>query len=286
MSLPSFIGSLFSFLQFLASPVVGAASDVYGRRPVLIVSMVMCVCVCVCVCVHICPDWCSIFHWFCIWTIDWCNVFSLGEGAGRYILCSSSTICTRISIARCYIYFIMFKETLPEKKRAKSISTGWQNTSHLINPVSLFKFSSVSNLSPEDLKGIQKIGSVYFLYLLLYSGLEFTLTFLAHHRLHYDSMQQGKMFFFIGVIMATVQGGYVRRIKAGSELKITTMGMVILIPAFIIMAFAHSAALMYLGLALFSFVYWSFGDKVCYITGGILIIIPYLLLKTVKQRND
>ena len=34
------IGSLFSFLQFLASPVIGAASDVYGRRPLMILSMV------------------------------------------------------------------------------------------------------------------------------------------------------------------------------------------------------------------------------------------------------
>lgn len=34
------IGSLFSFLQFLASPIVGATSDVYGRRPLLVVTMV------------------------------------------------------------------------------------------------------------------------------------------------------------------------------------------------------------------------------------------------------
>lgn len=37
-----------------------------------------------------------------------------------------------------------------------------------------------------DLSAMQKIGAVYFLYLLLYSGLEFTLTFLTHNRLNYD----------------------------------------------------------------------------------------------------
>lgn len=30
-----FLGSMFSFLQFLASPIVGGLSDVYGRKPIL-----------------------------------------------------------------------------------------------------------------------------------------------------------------------------------------------------------------------------------------------------------
>ena len=34
------IGSLFSLLQFIASPVIGAASDVYGRKPLLLLTMV------------------------------------------------------------------------------------------------------------------------------------------------------------------------------------------------------------------------------------------------------
>ena len=34
------IGSLFSLLQFISSPVMGALSDVYGRRPMMIFSMV------------------------------------------------------------------------------------------------------------------------------------------------------------------------------------------------------------------------------------------------------
>lgn len=34
------LGSMFSFLQFLASPIVGGLSDCYGRRPVLLVCLV------------------------------------------------------------------------------------------------------------------------------------------------------------------------------------------------------------------------------------------------------
>lgn len=35
-----FLGSMFSFLQFVASPVVGGISDVVGRKPVMIVCLV------------------------------------------------------------------------------------------------------------------------------------------------------------------------------------------------------------------------------------------------------
>lgn len=35
-----FLGSMFSFLQFLASPIVGSLSDYYGRKPVLLICAV------------------------------------------------------------------------------------------------------------------------------------------------------------------------------------------------------------------------------------------------------
>lgn len=42
--LPGLIGSLFSLLQFLASPVTGALSDHYGRRPLLLLTTVSKIC--------------------------------------------------------------------------------------------------------------------------------------------------------------------------------------------------------------------------------------------------
>lgn len=38
-----FLGSMFSFLQFVASPIMGALSDCYGRKPILLFSLVSCV---------------------------------------------------------------------------------------------------------------------------------------------------------------------------------------------------------------------------------------------------
>ncbi len=34
------LGSLFSFLQFFASPLIGTSSDILGRKPVLVTTMV------------------------------------------------------------------------------------------------------------------------------------------------------------------------------------------------------------------------------------------------------
>ena len=48
----------------------------------------------------------------------------------------------------------------------------------------------------------------YFVYLLLYAGLEFTLSFHTHTRFNYDNMQQGRMYFYSGLIMIFVQGTF------------------------------------------------------------------------------
>lgn len=50
-----------------------------------------------------------------------------------------------------------------------------------------------------------------FSYLLLFSGLEFTMPFLAFHILKYQPRDQGMMFGLIGVLSSLIQGGYVRR---------------------------------------------------------------------------
>ena len=103
-----------------------------------------------------------------------------------------------------------------------------------------------------DKKNIRTIGRVYFIYLFLYSGLEFTLTFLTHIRFNFDSMQQGKMFLFIGVLMALVQGGYARRIPAGKEKSVALRGLILIIPSFAIIGFAYNLWMLYLGLALYA----------------------------------
>ncbi|XP_064600293.1 major facilitator superfamily domain-containing protein 10-like [Liolophura sinensis] len=286
------LGSVFSLLQFLTAPVVGALSDVYGRKPIMLLTLV------------------GISSSYVLWALSRnFTVFVLARivgGLSKANINLSTAIVTDVSSSRTrgkgmafigiafslgftlgpmigalfagwarshaqefyttpalfalvlsvidiiYVYLYL-QESLPPKKRAKSLTSEFKNASTLVNPVALFRFSAVDNISMKDLKSMQKVGMVYFLYLFFYSGLEFTLTFMVHNRFQYDHMQQGKMFFFIGIIMMLVQGGYVRRLRPGSEKTVTTRSMVILIPAFVLMAFANSAVVLYAGLTMFAF---------------------------------
>ncbi len=122
-----------------------------------------------------------------------------------------------------------------------------------LNPVSLLSFSLIRSVTGKELGVLRSLGLAQFLYLFLYSGLEFTLTFLVHNKFNYDSMQQGKMFFFIGVCMTLIQGGYVRRIKQGRHVRAAYTAILVLIPSLAIIGLASSQPLFYAGLALYCY---------------------------------
>lgn len=140
-----------------------------------------------------------------------------------------------LSFINLFYIYKNFNETLPEEKR------GTSETDRSFNPLVLFK--------PLPFKGVNLTNFSYFLFLLAFSGMEFTLTFLAVERLSYSSMDNAYMFIFIGLVLALVQGGYVRR-KASSvgEKKVSLMGMLLLIPGLLIIGYSMSTWMLYLGL--------------------------------------
>ena len=130
---------------------------------------------------------------------------------------------------------LKFKESLPPEKRGKTASE------RSANPFKIFKLLPYT--------GVNTVNFGHFLFLTAFSGMEFTLTFLAHERFNYTSMQNAYIFIFIGFILAFVQGGVVRR-KAASigEKKMATMGLILLIPGLLSIAFAKTTLLLYVGL--------------------------------------
>ncbi|KAJ0177309.1 hypothetical protein K1T71_007318 [Dendrolimus kikuchii] len=243
------LGSMYSFLQFLTSPIVGSLSDAYGRKPMLL----------------ICLTGIALSHalWSCARTFELfvlarfigglskANVslsmavitdasdektrargmalvglafsigFIVGPLAGAWFAKSDlsagpwgerpALYSLGLGIANIALVFFCIPETLSKDKRAP-LSFTITKTIDYISPWHLLKFTAVKNLSQYQSKFLSKLGLIYFLYLFTYSGLEFTITFLTHHTFHYTAMQQGKMFLVIGLIMAVLQGGASRRL--------------------------------------------------------------------------
>ncbi|MFT7169566.1 MAG: MFS family permease [Paracoccaceae bacterium] len=117
-----------------------------------------------------------------------------------------------------------------------------------INP-----FASLRRLA---FPGFHTLNIAYFIYFTAFGAMEFTLVFLAAEHLGYGPRQNAYMFVFIGLTIAFVQGGIVRRLvpKVG-EKKVAWLGMALTIPGFIGIAAvtaAESQLLLYASLALVS----------------------------------
>ncbi|XP_068167218.1 major facilitator superfamily domain-containing protein 10 [Antennarius striatus] len=285
------IGSLFSLLQFLLSPLTGALSDKYGRRPMLILvtlgmmssyavwavsrsfSMFLLfrviggicksnVTLCTAIVADLtCPK--ARNRGMAMIGVAFSLGFTVGPLMGAYLATSYKStgnvfyqtpalLAFGFSTADLLFIWFMLPETL--SKNAKGSSSGFRD---LLNPLSLFHFSAVTRTkdppAKEKMQKLQVLGLVYFCYLFLFSGLEFTLSFLTHQRFHFTSMQQGKMFFFTGVVMALIQGGYARRIKPGQQIRAVSMAIAVLIPAFVLIGLSWNVTMLYMGLLLYSF---------------------------------
>uniref|UniRef100_A0A8C5HVX1 Major facilitator superfamily (MFS) profile domain-containing protein n=1 Tax=Gouania willdenowi TaxID=441366 RepID=A0A8C5HVX1_GOUWI len=287
------IGSLFSLLQFLSSPLTGALSDRHGRRPLLILTTVglmssyavwalsrsfssfllfriiggVCkgnVSLCTAIVADLpCPK--ARNRGMAMIGVAFSLGFTVGPLMGAYMALSSrrdggefyqtpAVLALVFSAADLLFIWLMLPETLTGNVKASSTESS-SRSRDLLSPLSLFHFSAVARTTdpPSIERELRVLGLVYFCYLFLFSGLEFTLSFLTHQRFQFTSMQQGKMFFFIGVIMALIQGGYARRIKPGHHIKAVQTAIFTLIPAFILIGLSSNITVLYLGLALYSF---------------------------------
>mgnify|MGYP001197835714 CR=1 FL=1 len=133
-----------------------------------------------------------------------------------------------------------FKETLPESKRGK--------------PTPERKGIAVFRIFQCPEPATRRTNFVYLIYMLAFSGMEFTLTFLAVERFGFSPAQNGGMFVFIGLILVLVQGGIVRRLAAPvGEKRLALAGLACGVAAFIMIAFGQGYGLFFTGLALMAF---------------------------------
>lgn len=163
------------------------------------------------------------------------DYFPALEAYGLNPFSFAAALAAILSFINFFMVLTRFEETLNIKKSA---------VAHAKRVTSLLKL-----FTPLPYKNVNLTNYSYFLFISAFSGMEFTLTFLAVERLNYTSMDNAYMFIFIGFIIAMVQGGYVRR-KASSigEKKMALQGLIAVIPGLLIIAFTSSGAMLYLGL--------------------------------------
>lgn len=265
------LGSLYSILQFICAPLWGAYSDRVGRRKVLLITIAG-------LALSYLAWFFAASFWVLILarvlggimggnlsvaTAAVADVttrekrsggmaivgiaFGLGFLVGPAIggLCSKLNLLDRmpqleaigvnpfstpalVSMLLAIINLIwvlrQFDETLPESKRGAA-------KKKLNLPVfHLFQSPSAAT---------RHTNLIYLLYMLAFSGMEFTLTFLAVERFGFSPAQNGGMFVYIGFILILVQGGIVRRLapKLG-EKRLAVTGLASGTAAFCILAFA------------------------------------------------
>jgi ferrochelatase len=277
------LGAIYSFLQFLAAPIWGGISDRIGRRPVLIISVAG---LALSYLLWIFSGSFTVLilarfiggvmggnistatavvadvtqkenrsKGMVFVGIAFAFGFILGPAIGglsakinlmeyfpsliKYGLNPFSTpalIACVLSCINLVFLTLKFKESLPPEKRGESIND------RSFNPIKLFR--------PLPYPGVNLTNIGHFLFLMAFSGMEFTLTFLAFERMAYTPMDNAYMFIFIGFIIALVQGGYVRR-KAGiiGEKSMSLRGLALLIPGLILIGLAESSFILYVGLA-------------------------------------
>lgn len=233
------VGSLFSFLQFIASPIIGKMSDRKGRRYTLLATM-----------------WGNILSTF-IWVFA--SSFStfllarvvggLSEGNVQLSIAIMSDVTSEANRSRALaLVGIAFSVGFTVGPAIGAFMTRYNVTGiklggDVFNPFSVAAGLCLSLLvietaylwyalpethlldksrSSEEKEGSEtdaKVTSVrlrnasiaHFTHLFLFSGMEFSITFLTFELFNYSPSQNGRLLGFIGIFASLIQGGYLRR---------------------------------------------------------------------------
>lgn len=265
------LGSLFSLLQAVASPIIGHLSDKHGRRTALLASMtgnILSVLLWV-----MATDFRTFLLSRVVGGLSEGNVqlataiatdisdsasrgstmaligacfsiaFTFGPALGAW-LSSIATVAANpfataagfslflIVTETVYLYYAL-PETLPSLTETKNGHAG----------------SGTEKKTDEKEKAVQRTNShfllnaVHFAFLLFFSGMEFSLPFMTYDLFGYSSGKNGRLLGFVGLIASLLQGGVTRRMP---PLKSVKMGLVACLVAFVLLGRITTVPMLYL----------------------------------------
>lgn len=272
------IASIYSFLQFIFSPIFGRISDRIGRRPVLLVSLLgttlsyglwliagtFQLFIIARIFAGIMAAYLSVAtaamaditskknrtQGMALVGIAFGLGFILGPAMGGLLTkfniltlypqlerfgFNPFSVCALLAMLISGITFLavlfQFKETLPVGKRE----------THTSKP-------KLRNIFKTKVPSIFKTNLSYFIFILAFSGLEFTLAFLATERFAYTPLQIGYLFLYIGFILIFTRGYIIKKLSViVDERALGFIGICCGIIAFVTMALAFKQMLFIFG---------------------------------------
>ncbi|KAK4043767.1 major facilitator superfamily domain-containing protein [Parachaetomium inaequale] len=264
------LGSLFSLLQAIASPIIGRLSDKYGRRTALLASMA--------------GNILSVLLW--VVAVDFRTflasriVGGLSEGNVQLATAIATDISdansrgsTMALIGACFSIAFTFGPALGAW--LSSIATVAANPFATAAGVSLFlivtetvylyfslpeTLPSMTNTDGAAEKKNKKepraaptpvqrtnshflLNLVHMTFLLFFSGMEFSLPFMTYDLFAYSSARNGRLLGYIGLVASLLQGGVTRRLPPLLSVRV---GVVSCLVSFALLARISSVAGLYL----------------------------------------
>jgi len=100
---------------------------------------------------------------------------------------------------------------LPETRGRGKVSASQKDPVHANENRNHFSNTVFKRTVESRIEVLKVLRSLHFFFLAIFSGVEFTLTFLTFDLLDWSNTQNGMLIGSIGIISALLQGGYVRR---------------------------------------------------------------------------
>ncbi|KAH6888148.1 major facilitator superfamily domain-containing protein [Thelonectria olida] len=260
------LGSLFSLLQAIASPLIGAFSDRYGRRKALLASM--------------CGNILSVLLW--VAAVDFRTfiasrvVGGLSEGNVQLATAMASDISdestrgsTMAMIGACFSIAFTFGPGLGawlstiSTVAANPFATAAGFSLALIVVETVYLYFCLPETLPSMVdtatreQGAKKaapkkiertnshflLNAIHFVFLLFFSGMESSLSFMTYELFSFTSGKNGRLLGYVGLVASILQGGVTRRLAPLLSVRI---GVIACLASFVLLSQVSSVGGLYL----------------------------------------
>ncbi|KAH8676934.1 major facilitator superfamily domain-containing protein [Ilyonectria robusta] len=260
------LGSIFSLLQAVASPLIGAFSDRYGRRKALLASM--------------CGNILSVLLW--VAAVDFRTfiasrvVGGLSEGNVQLATAMASDIsdesnrgATMAMIGACFSIAFTFGPGLGawlstiSTVAANPFATaaGFSLALIVVETVYLYfclpetlpsmtgkeqKGKNPKKVAPKKIERTNShflLNAVHFVFLLFFSGMESSLSFMTYELFSFTSAKNGRLLGYVGLVASILQGGVTRRLPPLLSVRI---GVLACLTSFVLLSQVSSVGGLYL----------------------------------------